>query len=63
MYMYLYVCMHVHHQRVQNIYIFFFCRNCTTRRKVAGSIPDRVIEIFLVTILPVAAWTWSRLSL
>jgi hypothetical protein len=31
--------------------------------KVAGSIPDRFIEIFIGIIHPAAQWLWGRLSL
>jgi len=37
---------------------------CATNPKVAGSIPADVIGIFhLYKILPIALWTWGRLSL
>jgi hypothetical protein len=36
---------------------------CGTNRKVAGSIPDGVIGIFIGIILPIALWSWGRLSL
>jgi len=38
-------------------------RCCATNRKVAGSIPDGLIGIFWHKILPIALWTWGRLSL
>jgi hypothetical protein len=38
-------------------------RHCSTSREVAASIPDGVIGIFIVIILPDALWLWGRLSL
>ena len=38
-------------------------RCCATNRKVAGSIPDGVMEFFIDIILPIALWPWGRLSL
>ena len=38
--------------------------HCATNRKIAGSIPDGVIEIFFIDIiLPTALWPWDKLSL
>jgi hypothetical protein len=36
-------------------------RHCATNRKVAGSIPDGVID-FIDIIPSVAVWSWSRLN-
>jgi hypothetical protein len=38
-------------------------RYCATNRKVAGSIPDGVMEFFIDIVLPIALWPWGRLSL
>jgi len=38
-------------------------RFCASNRKVAGSIPDGVMEFFIGIILPIALWPWGRLSL
>jgi len=38
-------------------------RCCATNQKVAGSIPDVVIEYFIDIILLIAPWPWGRLSL
>ena len=34
-------------------------RHCATSRKVAGSIPNGVNEVFTDTILPIALWPWG----
>jgi len=38
-------------------------RCCATNRKVAGSIPDGVMDFFIDIILPIALWPWGRSSL
>jgi hypothetical protein len=39
-------------------------RHYAASRKVAGSIPDKVIRFFSIyLILPAALWLWCRLSL
>jgi hypothetical protein len=39
-------------------------RHCATSWKVAGSVPDEVIEFFSIyIILSAALWPWGRLSL
>jgi len=39
-------------------------RVCATNRNVAGSIPADVIGFFIdIKILPIALWSWGRLSL
>jgi hypothetical protein len=36
---------------------------CNTNQKVAGSIPDGVMDFFIDIILLIALWPWGRLSL
>jgi hypothetical protein len=48
-----------------SILIFIRCswlRHCATNRKVAGSIPDGVMEFFF-DILPPTQWPWGCLGL
>jgi hypothetical protein len=34
-------------------------RHCATNQKVAGSIPDGVIEFFVDIFFPAALWPWG----
>ena len=38
-------------------------RHCATNRKVAGLIPDGVLEFFIYIIRPATLWPWGGLSL
>jgi hypothetical protein len=42
---------------------WYILRHCDTSRKVAGSIPDDVIGIFIDITLSAALWHWGLLSL
>jgi hypothetical protein len=44
--------------------VYLSASHSATSRKVAGSIPDGVIELFFIDIiLPTALWPWGCLSL
>jgi hypothetical protein len=43
-------------------YCYINLRHCAKSREVAGSIPDGIVGIFIVLILPAALWPCGMLS-
>ena len=39
----------------------YWLRHCATSRKVAGSIPEWVLEFFIDVMIPAAFWPWGQL--
>ena len=51
---------HTHTQMsIYNFSSYLVLKHCATKRKVAGSIPGGVIEIFVDVILPATLWSWG----
>jgi len=55
-------CIPAIHDKKRGMRWRIWLRLCATSRKVAGSIPNDVIEFF-IDILPAGLWAWVRLSL